>query len=316
MKRLGFSLISLLVVIAIIAILLALLLPAVQKVRAAAARAQTMNNLKQLALGLHNCNDAYRKLPPATGWFGQIAKPNETSAGGVALTVHIYLMPFIEQDSLYKGIVNGQIVAADPPGAGKTSIGTMVVPTFLSPQGPTQVNNGAGATSFAANLRVFSDLGFNTKWDAAIEPGKDGTNPNTGDKWYYGTANIPRSLPDGTANTMAFATMYPVCGADNGVTRFYNSAGKKSHAPFFAFHAPLAPASRDAGGPTKNVIFQVLPEPRNGNPSYTPQALQTAGISVALFDASVRLVSPAISTTTWGLAQQPNDGQPLGADWN
>src|SRR5437879_5419057 len=72
MKRTGFTLIELVVVIAIIAILIALLVPAVQRVRDAAARTEVHNNLKQITLATHSFNDAHRRLPPATGPLGQV----------------------------------------------------------------------------------------------------------------------------------------------------------------------------------------------------------------------------------------------------
>ncbi len=86
----GFTLIELLVVIAIIAILIALLVPAVQKVRAAAARIQCVNNLKQLGLGMHNFHDSYKVLPYC-----------RTGGHSYDHTWFVILLPFIEQGPLY-----------------------------------------------------------------------------------------------------------------------------------------------------------------------------------------------------------------------
>src|SRR6516165_5793608 len=97
----AFTLIELLVVIAIIAVLIGLLLPAVQKVRQAAQRMQCTNNLKQITLGCVNCADTYSGLlPPSIGLYPQPrGLPAEGNADG---GIFLFLLPFIEQDSLYK----------------------------------------------------------------------------------------------------------------------------------------------------------------------------------------------------------------------
>jgi prepilin-type N-terminal cleavage/methylation domain-containing protein len=104
-NRPGFTLVEFLVVIAIIAVLIGLLLPAVQKVRAAAARMSCQNNLKQIALACHNYESAQGALPP--GYLGPIPNerdydPDENRIQHVGLLV--YLLPYLEQEALYRGL--------------------------------------------------------------------------------------------------------------------------------------------------------------------------------------------------------------------
>ncbi|MFO0877533.1 MAG: DUF1559 domain-containing protein [Gemmataceae bacterium] len=109
-SRRAFTLIELLVVIAIIAILIGLLLPAVQKVREAAARMQCSNNLKQMGLALHNYEGVYGYFPPALvnsgRWNGNTATLSYYPSDGAWYVYNhsgfVFLLPFIEQENLFK----------------------------------------------------------------------------------------------------------------------------------------------------------------------------------------------------------------------
>ncbi|MCE9567628.1 MAG: DUF1559 domain-containing protein [Planctomycetes bacterium] len=171
-KRAGFTLIELLVVIAIIAILIGLLLPAVQKVREAAARMTSSNNLKQMGVGVHNYHDSNMKFP--TNGFLVTGAP-WSAAAGTATSVHVQILPYIEQGNLYNLT------------AGNAVWSSTVVKPFIDPTDTTAGSTG-GITSYAWNPLVFatSTVSF--------------TNLTT--------------ISDGTSNTIMQAQRVSICGTN------------------------------------------------------------------------------------------------------
>jgi prepilin-type processing-associated H-X9-DG protein len=130
-SRRGFTLFQLLVILAILAILLGLLLPAVAKVREAAARMQSANNLKQLGLACHNYHDVNGVLPPGTN-------DKHFSTGA-------FLLPFIEQDNVFK-LIDFNKAMDDKANA---EIRKIIIKTFLNPQDPIlSVSPDFGATNY------------------------------------------------------------------------------------------------------------------------------------------------------------------------
>ena len=279
-RRLGFNAIELAVVIVIVFILIGVLLALLPK-RQSPDRFQTTNNLKQMALACHEANDRFKKMPPAFDRFGKMSFP---------ASVHVHLLPYLEQGNLYQTYLRQK-------GVGKACTDATVA-TFTCPIYFNQ--SEAGFQNFAANLRVFSAKGMATKCDANMPPlaGVEAGGPN-----------IPRSFPDGTSNTILFATKFGAC--NDGGSR-YAAAPDSKFAAFFGQNA--AKVSAHPADPT--ATFQDFPTPNEClTTPLMAQSMWDRFIIVALADGSVRNVESSISARTWNLVLQPNDGMQLGDDW-
>src|SRR5262245_37310194 len=176
MNRPAFTLIELLVVIAIIAILIGLLLPAVQKVREAAARLKCQNNLKQMGLACHNYHDVNGMLPPATAASG-----NKWGWG-------TFILPYIEQSNLYSLLGSpGPKTTTDMPVPTATNGLQAKIPTYLCPSDPNENDPnmfypvssvGYGKSNYVAMVGVMDGAGS----------GRDKTKI--------------QGIPDGSSNTL------------------------------------------------------------------------------------------------------------------
>jgi prepilin-type N-terminal cleavage/methylation domain-containing protein len=238
----GFTLIELLVVIAIIAILVGLLLPAVQKVREAAARTQCANNLKQIVLAAHNYESANGRLPPACLSSG-LAR-NLTPGSAFLSNPHVgtlaFLLPYVEQDNIFKQLQvdwqgrNPNNPTANPPGSpgaawwlnpvnfqlGQTKIKTFLCPSDNIADTPPNINI---YYSFSVGIQLYTFYGVRDPVESS-QPGPSlvmgptnylssrGTFDVSGDWFYDNFAGLflsRRSVKlsdatDGLSGTLAF----------------------------------------------------------------------------------------------------------------
>jgi len=202
-RRRAFTLIELLVVIAIIAILIGLLLPAIQKVREAAARSKCSNNLKQLGLALNNHESQYGYFPPGalrrtTGAQTQIQKRYGVTANNVEHGYATFLLPFMEQDNVYKLYnFNADWDSTANQAAREVALNMLLCPS--APGGTREILSGTVksiATDYAPNNAYASNLEGAGLVDASV------------DRTGVLRVNVSYSVPeirDGTSNTLVLS---------------------------------------------------------------------------------------------------------------
>ena len=188
--RTAFTLIELLVVIAVIAILIALLVPAVQKVRDAAARAQCQNNLRQIGLALHNYEGAKKAFPPSF-----VIQPGTVLAGNNgSWSVHGRLLPYIEQASAYRMVDLG--IAWDAQTA--TGVPTLRIPIYVCPSELNDKVRTNGGTAFVYPQTYGFNFGTWFVYDPARGTGGDGV--------FFPNSKVRSTdIRDGLSNTLAAA---------------------------------------------------------------------------------------------------------------
>ena len=346
--RRAFTLIELLVVIAVIAILIGLLLPAVQKVREAAARMSCTNNLKQIGLASMNCADTNNGvLPPAFGYYPQGSK----TVG--PYSAQVWILPYMEQGNAFNNIPTFMAAATYPGGAtpygSYPQIKSMICPSdwAVGTLPPTIVYQGStyygystpmnGWGSYVTNGLVFAGqctvTPSTTPGVAPMAQVKGAVvNPEAGYSYSIGgSTSFPAAISDGTSNTIFYTEELLMCNTFP-FTWCYNTwtwqgfqwpiIGWWNFPPYAAFYPGVTAGKCAAANANESGTQTYNNNPANPNnwgntQQYEMQAssAHSSAVMAVMGDGSVRALSQGMSLYTYNLALIPNDGLVLGSDW-
>jgi prepilin-type N-terminal cleavage/methylation domain-containing protein/prepilin-type processing-associated H-X9-DG protein len=303
--RRGFTLIELLVVIAIIAILIGLLLPAVQKVREAAARIQCANNLKQIGLAMHNYHDVFKKFPPGRQTIGKAGTNGDYFANWAIL-----ILPFVEQDNLYKQY-NNTVRNTNPANAFAR---TQFVPVYTCPSDPNanmvltpETTNDISVPYATGSYRGMAGqncdgfdqwAGYNSEIQVNLRvcPNKKGV--LHGDNNGSLPAERLQTILDGTSNTLLAGERVTKTHI-NRTTFWADSFNLYSLSGAYPDSATLLP-DYDACGRVASDIAQC---------KYGWGSLHTSGINFVLCDGHVTVISNTINMQVFLALATVNGGE-------
>jgi prepilin-type N-terminal cleavage/methylation domain-containing protein/prepilin-type processing-associated H-X9-DG protein len=314
-NRRGFTLIELLVVIAIIAVLIGLLLPAVQKVREAAARMSCSNKLKQIGLAVHNFHDVNNRMPyntnPNTWGYGD---------GDRSWSWMVLILPNIEQDNLFKSgnpsvatphtaTATGQPTPPAPTFNQRADVHSTVIATYQCPSDPEgsrlrtdRANGSSSAGASSSNYKGVS--GSNWAWGNTQNVGPSGNNNglDLGDGIFYRSdSNRPLTLigiQDGTSNTLMVGEDLPGRNQHSGWQRANYATGTCS-IPLNTSNTPTSTPQYGAGD-WPNV--------------YSFRSAHTGGANFAMADGSVKFVRDSIARANYLAACTRAGGESIGVN--
>jgi prepilin-type N-terminal cleavage/methylation domain-containing protein len=341
----GFTLIELLVVIAIIAILIGLLLPAVQKVRTAAARIKSANNLKQIGLAFHSYNDANGLLPPNYGWRPSVSGGQHYVPNGADGSGYFHILPFIEQNNLYMRSLQTMYGYY----GGNASTNNTYSYTYNDPTYGYIFNETYGYSAGATYVSIWPNSykayeGGSIYYLGAppvlIAP-LDITNNSTPAYYSSYVLNVQalsknlaiHQITDGTSNTVLGAEGNGYCYGGSPRIGYWSGYYYEMYGYNFSYTYNWTGSYWKQYYPSGSYSYSYsysytyTPEFTSTSPPETPQYAYSCDGSrpqvfpgsptcqVLLADGSVKGVSPSISGGTWAAALTPTGGEVLGSDW-